>query len=209
MTILHTDEGPWGYVGEPITKGTDMTPDERTRAMAEEAVRRARAYTSLHDVPPTAVALAALKLAAEGWTPPEPVDPVETLFRRKWPKGYTSAGESEALRQFRVAYEAGRTLERETIFAGIKSVKEATEIYVCTAGVTEDGIRTTAPATCLSRRGEGMKPEHIRAEIDELLEEFNEGSPDLEKRLELAFQIQTLQARHLRQTGREYPEPDQ
>lgn len=51
------------------------------------------------------------------------------------------------------------------------------------------------------------KPEHIRAEIDDLRDDL-EGALDLEERLDVALSIQTLQARHVKLTGREYPEPE-
>ncbi len=79
-----------------------MTPEELDKARAEEAWRTSGDYSVAR------VATIAARLAREGWTPPEPVDP-DLLAFREW------AGSFTPTRHLTIsdAYFAGARMARE------------------------------------------------------------------------------------------------
>lgn len=122
-----------------------MTPDETTKARAEEAVRRARQTHQLGTDWDTAVAVAALEVAAEGWTPPEPVDPDADLARGLIEAHSKYVANAPLLElvcgAIRKGREGGRELERAAIFANMPGVEELVKYWVLCPGSIEYAIR--------------------------------------------------------------------
>jgi hypothetical protein len=92
-----------------------MTNEELDRARAQEA---RRIFDEAPSGVPGHVATIAARLAREGWTPPEPVDP-DVLAFREWAATAWPLGSEAALRghmdttQYAEAYLAGARMARE------------------------------------------------------------------------------------------------
>lgn len=89
-----------------------MTPEELDEARAKEAWRLCE------ESPTLSLATTAARLAREGWTPPEPVDPDILAFRewaaKEWPiaSEAASGGHMDTTR-YAQAYLAGARMARE------------------------------------------------------------------------------------------------
>jgi hypothetical protein len=123
-----------------------MTPEELDKATADEALR-------LHNGPHTngaSIAAIAARLAREGWTPPEPVDP-DVLAYREWLAGKhgTRDFREEVLAGKRdrgiiaTAYLAGARMAREQEQERAKVLVEPAEAIVNRAvrGTGSNGAR--------------------------------------------------------------------
>ena len=116
-----------------------MSPEELDEARVEEARRR---WNSNDPTIPD-IATGAARLAREGWTPPEPVDP-DVLAFREWAAHRGGQGEPW------MAYLAGARMAREQERERAKVLVEYVEIHTRRL----DGVGGRAVAALAKYRGE-------------------------------------------------------
>jgi hypothetical protein len=115
-----------------------MTNEELDEARAEEAMRlQAEAINNNRKAP--TLAMIAARLAREGWTPPEPVDPDVLAFRgwasKEWPLASEAA----------LTGHMDTTLYAEAYLAGARMAREQEQERAKVLLATLDDIRHIGP----------------------------------------------------------------